>query len=89
MDTPLPDPHNDLPTVEILCPRCLGRGALTRVSGLAIRRARLDAGLTISAVADLLGIGSSYLSDMELGHKPMPPATAHRILSICKGEFPV
>lgn len=66
------------------------RGDPQRV-GAVIRRARLDAELTLVATADRVGCAKSYLSAVENGHKGPPSAELlqrlERVLRLPNGEL--
>lgn len=68
---------------HVPCDRCQGTGSRERVAGLAMRQLREDAGLLLRDVAEKLGIGVPYLSDMERGKRTMSEEMAERIAEIC------
>jgi len=56
---------------KISCPKCNGTGFVTEpVSiGKTLREMRLRAGWTLRQLADALDVSSSYLHDVEKGHR--------------------
>lgn len=73
-----------IPHEHIRCERCQGTGYRERVAGLAIREMREDAGMSLAYVAEKLGIGVPYLSEMERGKRTMTEKMAERIVAICE-----
>lgn len=52
---------------------------LARRFGLNVRRVRKEAGLSQEALADLVGIARSYMSDVEVGRRNPSLAVVERI----------
>lgn len=67
---------------HVTCTRCGGSGSTERVSGLAMRKLREDAGLTLRQVAKKLGVSIGHLSDMELGNRTMSDEVAEQVVGI-------
>lgn len=47
--------------------------------GKAVRKHRIDAGMTLRAMADVLGVSAAFLSAVETGRKPLPEGFVDRI----------
>lgn len=69
----------DYPT----CQFCYGRGQVKRVDGRSIRRIREAAKITMTSMANRLGISPTYLGEMERGGKRMSEELAWEVLEIC------
>lgn len=53
------------------CPRCHGTGQVTDpfILGQTLRKLRVDAGVTLRRMAEVMGIADGYLSDLENGKR--------------------
>lgn len=76
---PLPEQYIDHPTCHVC-----GVGRVPRVNSQAIRKLRQDTGYSLRTMANKVGIGASYLSDMELGRRRMSFELAEEIVGICE-----
>jgi transcriptional regulator with XRE-family HTH domain len=52
--------------------------------GKAMRKIRIDRDLLLGEVADMLGVSSSYLSQIETGKKPIPDGLADKVATRIK-----
>lgn len=60
------------PSVKMKCDKCGGTGHHVVVSGGALMKARLRLGLSLRAVADIVGISAPYLHDIEKNRRSSP-----------------
>lgn len=63
---------------DLLCPTCGGVGVLPH--GSFLRKARTDAGLTLSQVAKESGYSLPYISSLECGTRRLTPRKSRIIL---------
>lgn len=68
------------------CDHCDGSGSITRIDGAKVREIRERAGYGLRQMAREVGVGASYLSDMELGKREMSEDVARRILEVCDAD---
>lgn len=52
--------------------------------GVAVRKARLDAKMTLNSMATELGVSPAFLSSLEVGRKKIPTEWAERIEALFK-----
>ena len=50
--------------------------------GAAIRQVRKESGMTLREMARQLDVSASFVCDMELGRRPVPPRLAQPILKV-------
>ena len=65
-----------LKTVRRACKSCGGSGTIDEILPESARAARKEKGLTLKALADRMGIHSSYCHDLETGKRPFIPKQA-------------
>ena len=53
--------------------------------GKAVRKARIDAGVTLVGMADELGTTTSFLSAMEMGRKKIPASWVEKMMPLPSG----
>lgn len=51
------------------CPRCGGAGRMERISPAWLRQRRVDAGVTLTAMAERIGVSLAQLSRVERGER--------------------
>ncbi|MFS6801275.1 helix-turn-helix transcriptional regulator [Staphylococcus aureus] len=51
------------------CPKCNGSGRLLAGNAAELRKARIAAGLTMTAMAERIGVSLGYLSQIETGER--------------------
>lgn len=61
------------------CPTCDGTGKLLQVNGQWARLQRLKAALSLREVARRVDLSAAYVSDLELGRRPMGEGLWKRI----------
>lgn len=66
------------------CPRCDGSGAVPAADGPTLRRLRLEANLSQTALAERLGVKQSLISEAETGKATLTDERAARWQAECR-----
>jgi len=73
------------PRIEI-CGRCGGLGMVHAASGAELAEARRACGLTVRRMATLLGVGKSFVSQLENNHRTASPEMVKRWFYVTDGR---